>query len=235
MRLWVFSNESYGYGEEICEACARYASAKGLTYKIVFSAKGGAEQFAPFNFESPQNVARSFKARIGRLNKLRQLRKRLGTLPVWVANVNSAEFHEQIQSGDIGIIAGFDQIFRPVVIDRFEQFINVHPSVLPLYRGPVPSFWCIKNKERKSGYTFHRVTAAIDSGDILYQDSIEIRPGMTPAELDAAISSKAALIVPPVLSCLLSRTEFPRKTLDAYTLYATHTDYAGFPVSIGQV
>jgi folate-dependent phosphoribosylglycinamide formyltransferase PurN len=80
-----------------------------------------------------------------------------------------------------------------------------------------------------SGYTFHRVTAAIDSGEILYQESIDILPGMTAAELDCAISSKAAVVVPQVLSCLLSRTEFPKKTLDAWLVYATHVGYAGFP------
>lgn len=45
--------------------------------------------------------------------------------------------------------------------------INIHPSLLPKYRGPNPIFWQIRNGETQTGVTLHKVSEKIDAGDIL--------------------------------------------------------------------
>ncbi len=85
-----------------------------------------------------------------------------------VGNVNSALFQRRIRPNDHGIITGFNQIFTNETISKFKSLINFHGSLLPLYRGPVPSFWCIKNGEKETGYTIHKVSERIDDGDILF-------------------------------------------------------------------
>jgi len=46
---------------------------------------------------------------------------------------------------------------------------NLHPSLLPLYRGPSPLYWQIRYKEAKTGLTLHQVSSGIDAGDIVAQ------------------------------------------------------------------
>ena len=45
--------------------------------------------------------------------------------------------------------------------------INIHPSLLPQYRGPVPTAWAIENGEKHFGITIHLMDEGIDTGDIL--------------------------------------------------------------------
>ncbi len=65
---------------------------------------------------------------------------------LFVGDVNSPYFYNRISKTDVGIVAGFNQIFRNKIILRFKFLVNFHPSILLLYRGPVPSYWCIKNE-----------------------------------------------------------------------------------------
>lgn len=71
---------------------------------------------------------------------------------------------------EIGLVAGYSKIFRRKDIDRFQKgMINVHPSLLPKYRGPEPLPWQLLKQEKKSGITIHQITDQIDTGPILAQ------------------------------------------------------------------
>src|SRR5258708_2774481 len=48
-------------------------------------------------------------------------------------------------------------------------FINIHPSLLPKYRGPIPSMWAILNGEKITGTTMHYIDKGIDTGNIIAQ------------------------------------------------------------------
>ncbi len=61
--------------------------------------------------------------------------------------------------------------------------VNVHPSLLPRYRGPNPYLQVIKHQEMFSGFTFHLVDEGFDSGAILYQKRVDIEPYYTSKEL----------------------------------------------------
>jgi len=50
-----------------------------------------------------------------------------------------------------------------------EEAFNIHPSLLPSYKGQTPWFWIIKNGEKTSGVSIHKLTDTYDSGDIAYQ------------------------------------------------------------------
>ena len=51
---------------------------------------------------------------------------------------------------------------------------NLHPSLLPRYRGPSPLYWQIKNGEPETGLTLHEVSSRIDAGDIVARMSISL-------------------------------------------------------------
>jgi methionyl-tRNA formyltransferase len=61
--------------------------------------------------------------------------------------------------------------------------INIHPSKLPNYRGPVPTAWAIENGEEEFGITIHYMDCSIDTGDILVQKVYPIFDDETGYEL----------------------------------------------------
>jgi methionyl-tRNA formyltransferase len=148
---------------------------------------------------------------------------------VIVDDVNAASFVSSIEAADVGLVCGFNQIFGPEAIARFAQLVNVHPSVLPLYRGPVPSRWCLANGEAQSGFTLHRVTARIDAGEILHQEAVYLQGCTTVEEADRRISQAAAARIAVLLDrVVLGRGDFTLTRLDAKSIYRVHRDYAGF-------
>jgi methionyl-tRNA formyltransferase len=62
--------------------------------------------------------------------------------------------------------------------------INLHPSTLPKYRGGHPLFWSAYHLETHAGVTVHYIDAGMDTGDILYQKTISIRPGLRETALE---------------------------------------------------
>ena len=71
---------------------------------------------------------------------------------------------------DLIISAYYRKIFPKELIDIPRLgIVNIHPSLLPFYRGPVPTAWAILNNESEFGITLHKVDAGIDTGDILFQ------------------------------------------------------------------
>jgi methionyl-tRNA formyltransferase len=79
--------------------------------------------------------------------------------------------------------------------------INIHPSLLPKYRGPSPTVWVIKKGEEKTGLSCHYIDRGIDTGDLIYQ--IEI-----PVEKDDTVETiieKQKLVVDKIIIESLAR------------------------------
>ena len=70
--------------------------------------------------------------------------------------------------------------------------INIHPSLLPYYRGPVPTAWAIINNEKEFGITIHQVDSGIDTGDILVQEKYDIHDDETGHDLYLRAMEKGA-------------------------------------------
>lgn len=69
---------------------------------------------------------------------------------------------------DLGVVVSFGKIIPIEVINLFKKgIINVHPSILPKYRGPNPIRWQILNGEKESGISIMKITEGVDEGDIL--------------------------------------------------------------------
>jgi len=92
-------------------------------------------------------------------------------------NVNSEHVIDNLYNlkPDYIIVSSFDQIVKETVINIARYgIVNFHPSLLPQYRGPNPISWVLINGEKMTGLTIHRLTKGIDSGDILYQETLEV-------------------------------------------------------------
>ncbi|MDB3938464.1 formyltransferase family protein [Flavobacteriaceae bacterium] len=68
-----------------------------------------------------------------------------------------------------------NQIFKKPLIDLAPKgCINLHTALLPEYRGLMPTFWVLKNNEKKTGVSVFFVDEGIDSGPIIVQTEVEI-------------------------------------------------------------
>jgi len=70
--------------------------------------------------------------------------------------------------------------------------LNVHPSLLPKYRGPNPIFWQLKNGETHTGVTLHMINDLVDGGDIILQHDITFKNGIRDRSIHAMIGEQAA-------------------------------------------
>ena len=76
---------------------------------------------------------------------------------------------------DLICLAGFMKILSPNFIKRFKgKILNIHPSLLPKYKGLNTHDRVIKNKEVYSGCTVHLVNSKLDSGKIILQKKVKI-------------------------------------------------------------
>lgn len=94
-------------------------------------------------------------------------------------NVNTPEFVDRMRTlkPDLFISIFFNQIFKHDILSVPKNgTINLHPALLPSYRGLSPTFWVLANGEKSTGITVHRVDSeAIDAGQILAQVRVPIR------------------------------------------------------------
>ena len=85
-------------------------------------------------------------------------------------------------------LAGFMKILSSNFIKKFQgKIINIHPSLLPKYKGLNTHHRAIKNKEKYSGCTVHYVSSKLDSGKIILQKKIKILKKDTPNSLSKRI------------------------------------------------
>ena len=90
-------------------------------------------------------------------------------------------------------VAAYGQILPKSILDlpRF-GCLNVHTSLLPKYRGPAPIQWSILNGDAETGVTIMKIAPALDTGDILAQESTAIGPEDTSATLHDRLAHMGA-------------------------------------------
>ncbi len=103
-------------------------------------------------------------------------------------------------------LAGFMKILSKYFIKKFKnKIINIHPSLLPKYKGLNTHERAIKNKERFSGCTVHFVSTKIDSGKMILQKKIKILKQDTPQSLAKRIIKVENKLYPMAINKVLSR------------------------------
>lgn len=120
-------------------------------------------------------------------------------LPVKSPKYFDANFLDEIRSYNPDYIFSiyYRKIFPKELLNiPTKNCINIHPGLLPYYRGPVPTGWAIKNGENHFGITIHYMDEGIDTGDILIQKKHRIHNNETGNELyKRAMSLGAKLLI----------------------------------------
>lgn len=90
----------------------------------------------------------------------------------------------KIYNPDLIVLAGFMRILDDSFVNAFEgKIINIHPSLLPLFKGLHPQKQAIQAGVKISGATVHFVTNELDSGPIIIQGAVSVHENDTPESL----------------------------------------------------
>lgn len=112
---------------------------------------------------------------------------------------------------DCVVVAAFGQILPAEIIrGPREGCINIHPSLLPKYRGAAPINWALIRGEQQTGVTIMRMDEGVDSGPILLQEETSIGPAETFGMLHDRLAILGAELLVIALAMLQAGTLQPK-------------------------
>jgi phosphoribosylglycinamide formyltransferase 1 len=127
---------------------------------------------------------------------------------------HDAIMHEAIKAAkaDYVALAGYMRILSAEFVGQWEgRMLNIHPSLLPQYKGLHTHQRAIEAGDSKAGCTVHLVTAKLDDGPVLGQSEVAILPDDTPETLSARV--------------LIAEHQLYSRTLAAYVARDTDPEY----------
>ncbi len=121
-------------------------------------------------------------------------------------NPNSTFIEERIKETgvDTFVLASYGAILRDNILKIAKYPLNIHPSILPKYRGASPVARALINGEKKTGITIFLMSAGVDTGDIIRVKEVPILPLEVRTELEERLFREAAQ---PILSVLMDIEE----------------------------
>jgi methionyl-tRNA formyltransferase len=104
------------------------------------------------------------------------------------------------QKPDVGVLVAYGCILADDLLEvPARGFINVHPSLLPKYRGAAPIQRALLHGDARTGVSIVKMRAAIDAGEIIAQESTSVGPDETAGELSARLALSGAELIAGVL------------------------------------
>jgi methionyl-tRNA formyltransferase len=142
-------------------------------------------------------------------NALSRIADHLGIPLIRAWRINDE--HSRFAIDELGlhavVMASFDQIVGPRALGLARHgWLNVHPSLLPAYRGPEPVYWAIADGAAITGISFHRAAPKVDAGPILAQAAVPILPTDTAGTLTRRLVETGMDLLPKAVASLLEDT-----------------------------
>jgi methionyl-tRNA formyltransferase len=137
----------------------------------------------------------------GRRHLVAELAREAG-LPLFAVRKLGSQAQEELAALQpaIACVACWPERIPAALLERPRHgFLNLHPSLLPAYRGPHPLFWALRDGRRESGVTVHWMNAELDRGDIAAQAPLAFPEGVGPAVLAHAAGELGATLLVGVL------------------------------------
>jgi len=131
---------------------------------------------------------------------------------------NKDELQSQVNelNADVGVLVAFGQIVPRAVIDHFSKgIINIHPSLLPLHRGPTPIESAILDANKKTGVSIMELSEKMDAGPILKQQQVQLTGSESKHELADTLLELGSELVVEVLSEIESLEGRPQNDSEA--------------------
>lgn len=125
---------------------------------------------------------------------------------------STPEFAEHLKkyNPDLFIVADYGEILKSLILDMpFMGAINVHGSMLPKYRGAAPIQRSLINGDLKTSVSIVKMVLALDAGDVLAHEEIDLPPSMTFGELAQKMSLLACPLLIKVIGQIKAGTVHP--------------------------
>lgn len=119
--------------------------------------------------------------------------------------IGAPEAVEEVRalSPEIIVVAAYGQYIKPAILEiPARGAINIHPSLLPKYRGASPIQWALANGEMETGVTILYVSKEMDAGDIILQRSMPIDPEDTSESLTPRLAQLGAELLVEALDAI---------------------------------
>lgn len=132
-------------------------------------------------------------------------------IPVWQPT-KLADIADDIQklNKPTGVLVSYGKIIPQSIIDLFEPgIINLHPSLLPEYRGPSPIESAIISGDKKTGVSIMQLSAAMDAGSVYAQTSIDLIGNETSEYLYEKLGKLGATMLIDILPAIIDGTLTP--------------------------
>jgi methionyl-tRNA formyltransferase len=123
--------------------------------------------------------------------------------------LNDGAFEQWLraQAPEVCTVAAYGRLLKQPILDLPPQgWLNVHPSLLPRYRGPSPIQAAVMNGDAETGVTIMRMILEMDAGDIVLQERTPIGPDENAAELSLRLGKIGARMMLDALAMLESGT-----------------------------
>lgn len=143
-------------------------------------------------------------------------------IPVLLPN-RPTDIKDQIArlGADAAILVAYGRIIPQSIIDLFPLgIINIHPSLLPAYRGPTPIESAVLNGDTKTGVSIMQLTAGMDTGPVYAQTEIALDDRQTKFDLYDVVIDKSAQLLFDVLPHILDGSLTPVPQNDANASYS---------------
>jgi len=151
-----------------------------------------------------------------RLSPIERYARELRIPIIPVTGCNGANVAERLRSlrPDLICIAKFPRLIPPEITSLAPLgCINLHPSLLPRHRGPLPMFWTYHADDRLTGVTVHHASQTFDAGDIILQQSFPLPRAYPHTALNEDVAQRGAALLRSAADAL-ARGRAPRVAQD---------------------
>ena len=145
-------------------------------------------------------ISNNSKAKGLTFGKIYKIKKRVFNFKIKSIAEKKIIFQLKKSKIDLICLAGFMKILSKRFINNFNgKILNIHPSLLPKYKGLNTHEKAIKNKDKHSGCTVHFVNSKLDSGKIINQKKVIINKNDTPKSLAKKILNQEHKLYPEAI------------------------------------
>ena len=150
-------------------------------------------------------VSNNPKAKGLRFSKKYNIKKMIFKSKVQIKNENNILLYLKKNKIKLICLAGFMKILSKNFIKKFQgNILNIHPSLLPKYKGLNTHARALKNGEKFSGCTVHFVNSKLDSGKIISYRRVKISRNDTPTTLAKKVLKHEHILYPKAIKKLMS-------------------------------
>jgi len=153
------------------------------------------------------------------------------SIPLIKLNKNYTNVASQIQSyqPDVILVSCYARLLPRSILSLAKKgCFNIHPSLLPYFRGPNPLFWQFREGINNFGVTLHRMTEEFDTGAIISQKSVKLQDGINKNEATELLANVASDLILEFLDDVSKNNIYEvaqDNTLSSYQSYPTKNDY----------